>query len=50
MQALTADHHARSFVVQGFLIDEGVDVVRSVGGLIVAGFTWCGHRQFSVLL
>ncbi|MCY1174656.1 hypothetical protein D9M73_148650 [compost metagenome] len=50
VQALATDHHPWPLVIEGFLIDERMDVVRSVGGLVVAGFTWCGHRLFSVLL
>ncbi|MNE16868.1 hypothetical protein D3C80_1098270 [compost metagenome] len=50
VQALATDHHPWPLIVEGFLIDERMDVVRSVGGLVVAGITWCGHRQFSVLL
>ena len=36
-QAITADHHPRTFFVEGFLIDERVNVVSGVGGLVIAG-------------
>jgi hypothetical protein len=37
VQALTTDHHPRAFGVQRLLVEEGVDVVGGVAGLVVTG-------------
>ena len=36
-QAITADHHPWAFFVEGLLVDERVNVVRGIGGLVIAG-------------
>jgi len=48
VQALTTDDHPRALGVQRLLVEEGMDMVRGVGGLVILGTAGRGRLRLLV--